>query len=72
VLDIEIRIRGVYCRKPGVSRHIPRNTYICTGDLRTGMDATDSLSCPIAGVDINIFELHEFFFQRIRFVRKHA
>jgi len=34
------------------------------------MDTSGSLSYPIAGVDINVFEINEFFFQRIRFVRK--
>ena len=35
------------------------------------MDATGSLPCPVAGADINVLELNELFFQRIRFVRKH-
>jgi hypothetical protein len=43
-----------------------------TGDLRTGMDITGLLSCPKVGVGINVFEINEFFFQRICFVRKHA
>jgi len=36
------------------------------------MDTTGSLSCPVAGIGINVFELNESLFQRNRFVRKHA